>query len=298
MLLNRKVDTRLSYATIWLSRMVECLSGSRAIFRRHDDYPLAAFSVRLSPSQSRHTAHMVGLMESRTDFPQRANEYNMRSVPMSFARWSAGALFTTILATSLAAQQPIQQPAPRPSPQRPPQAQVGPPAPAASPAAVPSAPSAVPTQGGTPQRTTATYDDWVVQCETQPGPPPVKACEMTQVTQLQVQGKSQPFSRAAILRPAKDHPSRMVIQVPVNVSFSTNVRVQISDADPGLAVPFARCVPSGCFAEFDLKDDALKKFRSASAAGKLSFSDASGHEFSVPFSFNGLGQAYDALMKE
>jgi invasion protein IalB len=217
----------------------------------------------------------------------------MRSICRIGACWSAGALFMTLLAASAAAQ--VQQPVPRPSPQRSPQAQVAPPA-AAQPA--PAAAAAQPGQGGTPQRTTATYDDWVVQCETQPGPPPVKACEMTQVTQAQVQGKPQPFSRAGILRPDKDRPSRLVVQLPVNVSFSTNVRVQISDSDPGLAVPFARCVPSGCFAEFDLKDDILKKFRSAKAAGKLSFADASGHELSVPFSFNGLGQAYDALIKE
>jgi invasion protein IalB len=121
---------------------------------------------------------------------------------------------------------------------------------------------------------------------------------MTQVTQLQVQGKSQPFTRAGILRPTKDRPSRLVLQVPVNISFSTNVRLQIGDSDPGLAVPFARCVPSGCFAEFDFKDDTLKKFRSATAAGKLSFADAGGHELAVPFSFNGLGQAYDALLRE
>ncbi len=34
----------------------------------------------------------------------------------------------------------------------------------------------------------------------------------------------------------------------------------------GLAVPFARCVWGGCFAEFDLKDDALKKLRAPRAA--------------------------------
>jgi invasion protein IalB len=208
-----------------------------------------------------------------------------------------------LFVASAAAQQPVQQPVPRPSPQRSPQAQVAPAVQASPPAVAPPAPappvsSAQPMQGGTPQRTTATYDDWIVQCETQVGPPPVKACEMTQVTQLQVQGKTQPFTRAAILRPAKERPSRLVVQVPVNVSFSTNVRIQVSDSDPGLAVAFARCVPAGCFAEFDIKDDILKKFRSATAAGKLSFADASGHELSVPFSFNGLGQAYDALMKE
>ena len=46
------------------------------------------------------------------------------------------------------------------------------------------------------------------------------------------------------------------------------------------------------------KDDVLKKFRTASGAGKLSFADAGGHDVSVPLSFNGFNQAFDALLKE
>jgi len=155
---------------------------------------------------------------------------------------------------------------------------------------------AQPAQSEAPQRTTATYADWVVQCETQAQQPPQKACDMGQVTQLQ--GKNVPFSRVAITHPAKGQPVKLVVQVPVNASFSTNVRIQTGDADPGVAAPFARCTPNGCFAEFDIKDDALKKFRAASGAGKLSFHDAGGHEIAVPLSFNGFAQAFDALMRE
>jgi invasion protein IalB len=121
---------------------------------------------------------------------------------------------------------------------------------------------------------------------------------MAQVTQLQVQGKTQPFSRAVVPHPAKDQPVRLVVQLPVNVTFSTNVRVQISDGDQGLALPFARCVPDGCFADFEIKEDTLKKFRSASTGGKLSFADASGRGISIPLSFNGFSKAYDALTKD
>lgn len=192
-----------------------------------------------------------------------------------------------------------QQPAPRGAAQRPAQAQPGPPTQPIPPAQSAPAPQPAPSvQSSEPQRTTATYDDWIVQCETIAGPPPRKMCEMTQVTQLQVQGKSQPFSRAVIPRPIKDQPPTLVVQVPVNVTFSINVRVQSSDGDQGLAAPFARCVPDGCFADFEIKDEALKKFRSAGATGKLSFSDASGRSLTVPLSFNGFSKAYDALIKE
>ncbi|HLW89968.1 MAG TPA: hypothetical protein VKS78_01535 [Roseiarcus sp.] len=35
------------------------------------------------------------------------------------------------------------------------------------------------------ERTTASYDDWVVECQTQTGPPEQKLCDMSQISQLQ-----------------------------------------------------------------------------------------------------------------
>jgi invasion protein IalB len=149
-----------------------------------------------------------------------------------------------------------------------------------------------------PQRTTATYADWVVQCETQAGPPVQKVCDMAQVSQVQVQGRQTPFSRIAVARPVKGQPIKLAVQVPVNVTFATSARIQSSETDAGISAPFARCMPSGCFADFDIKEDILKKFRAASSGGKFSFADAGGHDVSVPLSFNGFSQAFDALAKE
>lgn len=147
-----------------------------------------------------------------------------------------------------------------------------------------------------PQRTTATYDDWIVQCETRPGPPLERLCDMAQVTQ--VTGANTPFSRVAIARPAKGEPIKLVVQLPVNASFATNVRIQTGDGDAGMTVPFARCLPAGCFADIEIGEDALKKFRTASGVGKLSFADAGGHDVAVPVSFKGFAQAFDALGRE
>jgi invasion protein IalB len=169
----------------------------------------------------------------------------------------------------------------------------------AVPRATPSRPGArtlPPAQGEAPQQTTATYDDWIVQCQTQNGTPPQKLCEMAQVTQ--VQGKDVPFSRVIILRPEKGQPIKLVVQVPVNASFSANVRIQTSNSEGGMAAPFVRYVPAGCVAEFEIKEDILKKLRAASGAGKLSFSDASGRDVGVPLSFKGFDQAFGALVKD
>jgi len=162
--------------------------------------------------------------------------------------------------------------------------------------AVPAHPPAAAPAGDTPQRTTATYGDWVVQCTENTSPPSAAVCDMAQVTQ--VQGKNLPFSRVAVARPEKGQPIRLVVQVPVNASFATQVHIQTSDQDPGIVAPFANCNPNGCFAEFDLKEDILKKLREATGVGKVSFADAGGHDVSVPMSFNGFAPAFDALLKK
>jgi len=167
-----------------------------------------------------------------------------------------------------------------------------------APPAHPAPPTAVrpPSASDVPQRTTATYGDWVLQCVENSSPPSEPVCDMAQVTQLQ--GKNLPFSRVAVARPEKGKPVKLIVQVPVNASFSTQVHIQTSDTDPGVIAPFANCTPNGCFAEFDLKEDILKKLREATGAGKLSFADAGGHDVSVPISFNGFAQAFDALAKK
>jgi invasion protein IalB len=219
---------------------------------------------------------------------QTALEMCMRRVaPTNLGRWLIGATILTVASTAAAQQPPPQRPATvqsvtQPAPQKPA---------AAAPSTQPQAAT-----NETPQRTTATYDDWVMQCETQVGSPPQKICQMTQ--QTLVQGKNTPFSLVIIPHPVKGQPVKLVVEVPVNVSFASNARIRSDDADAGLAAPFARCLPAGCFAEFDLKDDMLKKYRATSSVGKLSFADAGGHEIDVPLSLKGFAQAYDALLRE
>jgi invasion protein IalB len=145
------------------------------------------------------------------------------------------------------------------------------------------------------ERTSATYDDWVLECETQPGPPARKVCDIAQMAQ--VQGRNVPLSRIVVAHPEKGQPVKLTVQVPVNIQRAANIRLQASDADPGLTVPFNTCVPAGCFAEFDLKDDAVRKFRAATN-GKLTYKTTDGQPAVIPVSFKGFGRAFDALGKE
>ena len=148
------------------------------------------------------------------------------------------------------------------------------------------------------ERTTATYDDWVLQCAADAAKSGQKTCDIEQVTQMQDQGRNVPLSRVAIGRPEKGQPVMLTVQVPVNVFLRAGVIIKTGEADPGLTAPFERCLPVGCFADFALKDDAVRKFRGATTAGKITFQVANGQNIAIPLSFKGFGPAFDALAKE
>jgi len=112
-----------------------------------------------------------------------------------------------------------------------------------------------------PQRTTATYEDWTVRCETRVEPPNLKTCEMVQSTQ--VQGQPGPVTQIAIGRAAKAEPLKIIFQVPINVWLPAGVKFTSAEKEAPLASPFKRCVPAACLADSDLKDDLVRKLRTA-----------------------------------
>ena len=159
--------------------------------------------------------------------------------------------------------------------------------------------SLTPSQQPSPRpasRTSATYGDWVVRCEVTPGAPPQKSCDMEQLAQ--VQGQANPISRVAIPVPPKGDPAKLFIQVPNNVSFGSPLKIVTDSKDAGISTPFRRCVPAGCFAEIELKDDLQKKFRTATEAGKFQYKDAAGRDVAIPLSFKGFAQGFEALLKQ
>jgi invasion protein IalB len=162
--------------------------------------------------------------------------------------------------------------------------------------AVAQAPAPPPAQSA-PQQTTATYEDWIVRCETQPGPPPQKFCEMVQFTQMKGQGGGV-ISQIAIGRPVKGQPVKLVIQLPIGVWLPTGIKLAVGAKDPGLLTTFKRCIPAACFADAEIKDDTIRKFRTATEAGQIQFKDGNQKDGTLPVSFKGFGTAFDALAKE
>jgi invasion protein IalB len=147
-----------------------------------------------------------------------------------------------------------------------------------------------------PQQTTATYEDWIVRCETLQGPPVQKTCEMVQYTQ--VKGQQGVLTQVAIGRPLKGQPVKMVVQVPVGVWLPTGVTLTTGSKDPGISATFKRCATAGCFADTDVRDDTIRKLRALTDQGHIDFKDGAQKDVSLPVSFKGFGAAYDALSKE
>src|SRR3977135_2558776 len=87
-----------------------------------------------------------------------------------------------------------------------------------------------------PQRTSATYEDWTVQCELNAGPPAQKLCEVVQVGQAQ----GQTVSRVAIGRVTKSEPFKIVVQLPVNLWLPAGVKIQLDDKEPRRAGAITR----------------------------------------------------------
>jgi invasion protein IalB len=177
-------------------------------------------------------------------------------------------------------------------------------APGQTPAQAPAPPPAWPAPGATapsaPQQTTATYEDWIVRCETHAGPPPQKFCEMVQFTQVKggQGGQGGIISQVAIGRPAKGQPVKLVIQLPIGVWLPTGIKLMAGAKDAGLLTTFKRCLPQACFTDAEINADMIRKFRTTTEAGQIQFKDGNQKDASLPVSFKGFGTAYDALQKE
>jgi len=145
-------------------------------------------------------------------------------------------------------------------------------------------------QSKSPQMTTATYDDWTVRCEVRDA---VTSCEMSQA--MQIKGQAQPVSQIAIGRLTKADPLKMVFQVPINIWIQDNISLVIDESTTAVKANFTRCIPVGCFAEADIKDDMIAKLGKAEKGGRLEFSDAGRQKIAIPVSFKGFTAAYEGL---
>jgi len=123
-----------------------------------------------------------------------------------------------------------------------------------------------------------------------------RVCEAAEV--IQTQGAQAPIAQIAIGKVAAADPLRLTLVLPPNVSFPSSPRMGADDKDPQpISLNWRRCLPGGCFADIEIKDDVLQRWRTLTNQGVIIFKDSTGRDISVPFSFRGLAPALDALAK-
>ncbi len=146
-----------------------------------------------------------------------------------------------------------------------------------------------------PQTTAATFGDWILGCQQVPGPPAARRCEISQAIQVQGAGR---IAQIVLGRTEAKSPLLMTVVLPNNISFPSVVRLSVDEKDTQpLDLTWQRCLPGGCFANAEMKDDALRRYRAQAERGRVQFKDGGGRDIVLPFSFRGLAQALDALAK-
>ncbi len=149
-----------------------------------------------------------------------------------------------------------------------------------------------------PDRTTASFGDWVLRCDRlADATPPRRFCELGQT--IQRAGDAGPLAQIAIGRILPTDPLRITVLFPINVTFEPAVKLA-TDGRDGQTIELAwiRCLPAGCFAGAVVSDEALRKLRAHKEASRLEYRDGSGREVVLGLSFRGFGEAFDAFVRE
>jgi invasion protein IalB len=148
----------------------------------------------------------------------------------------------------------------------------------------------------TPERTTASFGDWVLRCEAAVAAAR-RVCEVAQVITLQ--GQTNPTAQVALGKQAPNEGKRLVIVLPPNIAILSKPQVATAKAGPApIELTWQRCTPGACFASAPMSDDAVAVFTAQTEPGRIVFKDAADREAALPLSFRGLAQALAALAKE
>ena len=149
-----------------------------------------------------------------------------------------------------------------------------------------------------PDRTTATFGDWVLQCDRRVGTaPPQRLCELAQT--IQRPGDASPQAQIALGRILATDPIRLTALLPTSIAFETKPKVVTEGRDSlSVELTWVRCVPTGCFANSTVADDVIRKLRSQKNAGRLEYRDGTGRDVALPVSFRGFNEAFAAFIRE
>ena len=152
-----------------------------------------------------------------------------------------------------------------------------------------------PAQPNTPERTAATYGDWVLRCDQAAAG---RVCEISQTIQAQLpNGQTAAVAQVAMGRLQKSEPLRVTVVIPPNVTLTAPVKFSPEDKDgaPTIDLSWQRCLAQGCFASATLNEDMLKRLRARTEPGRLQVKDGQNRDVNLAFSTRGFAAALAAL---
>ena len=167
----------------------------------------------------------------------------------------------------------------------------GRPATAAPPAVVPpaAAPPAAPA-ASRPDRTTASYGDWVLRCELAANGAG-RSCE---VAQTELDGRGQVLAQITARPAGPAGAITLTVQVGTNATVAEPLRLGVEN-EAGLALPFRRCLPRGCFAEAQPNAAEFAALLAWTEPARIELRDGGGQSVTIPVSLRGLAASLDAL---
>mgnify|MGYP000843974520 CR=1 FL=1 len=147
-----------------------------------------------------------------------------------------------------------------------------------------------------PERTAASFGDWILRCEAPGTAQGRRICEVAQV--MSAQGQNSPIAQVAIGRPVSMDSNRLTVVLPANVTIPAKPQIAIAKGGTPIDLVWQSCVPGGCLASATVSDEAVQLFGAQGEPGRIVFKDAAGRDVALQLSFRGLAQALAALAKE
>ena len=99
----------------------------------------------------------------------------------------------------------------------------------------------------------------------------------------------------SISRYAANQPLKILVEIRADVWLPTGIQLTTSDRSSVMTAAFKWCTAARCLADVDLSDADISKLRAQHAPGQLTYKTSSQSEVSIAVSFNGFGEAMDAL---
>jgi invasion protein IalB len=123
-----------------------------------------------------------------------------------------------------------------------------------------------------PNSTQSNFGDWTLRCQRlSNGAETQRVCEVAQ--QIRAQDQQNTVAEIAIGRLKKADPLRVTVVLPVNITFSNSPNF-LTEGSTGeqLDLGWRKCLPGGCIADAQLKEDLLVRWKTPMSIAILKLS--------------------------